>query len=55
MIILQSFNNPVWTISEVGGIYLFIILVAVVFVYLFFSSLREAILDVAKLVKRYLR
>lgn len=43
--ILQTFRNPVWTVNEVGSIYLCVILIAVFLIYNLFDSIREIISD----------
>lgn len=39
--ILQTFNNPIWTISEVGSIYLLIFLIAGFLICNLFDSIVE--------------
>jgi hypothetical protein len=51
MIFLQTFDNPIWTVTEVGNVYLFCIIIGAVFTYFFINSFIEAIKDVVKIIK----
>jgi hypothetical protein len=46
--ILQTFQNPVWTQSEVGSIYLCGILIVAFLAYNLIDSIREIIQDFKK-------
>ena len=50
--ILQSFENPVWTITEVGAIYPLLATVVVFLGYNLIDSLREIILDIKKALRK---
>jgi len=50
--LLQSFKNPVWTVTEVGGIYIIAIAFALFLIYHFFDALIDAINDVVRWLKK---
>jgi hypothetical protein len=49
--ILQTFHDPVWTMTEVGAVYLLLILAAGFLIYNLFDSIVQMVSD----FKRWLR
>lgn len=48
---LQTFNDPVWTVSEVGGIWGILLLIAGYLIYNLFDSIVEMVSDLKKWFK----
>lgn len=46
--ILQTFHDPVWTISEAGAIYLLLFLIAGFLIYNLFDSIVDIVSDLKK-------
>lgn len=50
--ILQSFANPVWTVTEVGGVYVVLIVAAAFAIYYLSSSFIQAIGDIIRFFRK---
>lgn len=51
-IILQSFSNPVWTVSQVGQVWVLILFIAGMLIYWLCESFIQAVKEISLLIKR---
>ena len=48
---MGTFENPVWTVSDVGGIYLLFVILALWLAYQLIFAAKDALSDIVKIIK----
>ncbi len=49
---MGTLENPVWTVTEVGGLWLLLFLVLAWLAYQLFDAAKDALIDIIKIIKR---